>query len=56
MKGKKCTLILNTRWGYCCSPMQCSSISEAMRTAKAAGMPYRIFVNGKLYKSGWSMA
>ena len=56
MKGKKCTLILNTRWGYCLSPMQCGSISEALREARESGMAYRIFINGKLYKSGWSLA
>lgn len=52
-KGIKCEVILNTRWGYCLTPYQCKSISEAIRYAKNMDMAYRIFVDGKCVKSGW---
>ena len=50
---KKCTLVLNTRWGYCLAPMDCESISSAVRIAKESGMAYRVFVGGKCVKRGW---
>jgi hypothetical protein len=52
-KGIKCTVICNTRWGYCMTPRECKSISEAVRYAKDLGMAYRVFVDGKVVKSGW---
>lgn len=47
MKGKKCTLILNNRWGYEYTPIECDSIAEARRRGKDFfGFAYRIFVKG----------
>ena len=31
---KECTVICNTRWGYCMTPKKCKSIAEAIRYAK----------------------
>lgn len=50
---KKCTLILNTKWGYCMQPILCNSISEALKKAKDSEMAYRILVDGKMVKRGW---
>lgn len=50
---KKCTLICNTKIGYCISPVECKSIAAAVRYAKELGLAYRIFINGKCVKSGW---
>ena len=44
---KECTIICNTRWGYCMTPKKCKSIAEAIRYAKEMEMAFRIFVNGK---------
>ena len=52
-KAKECTIILNTRWGYCMQPVKCKSIAEAIRYAKEMEMAYRIFIDGKLVKKGW---
>ena len=52
-KPKECTVICNTKCGYCMQPYKCKSISEAIRYAKEMGMAYRIFVDGKCIKSGW---
>ena len=48
-----CTIICNTTNGYCLTPKQCNSISEAIRYAKEMKLAYRIFVNGKVIKRGW---
>ena len=53
MKAQPCKLVMNTRWGYVMHPVECKSIREALRIAKEDGMAYRIFVGGKLVKSGW---
>lgn len=54
MKAKPCTLVLNTRWGYILSPIDCDSIKQALGLAKDFGMAYRIFDHsGKLLRSGW---
>ena len=53
MKGKKCEIVFNTRWGYTMQPIACKSISEAIRLAKQTEMAYRIKVKGKTIKSGW---
>lgn len=53
MKGIKCTVVCNTRWGYIMSPKECKSKSEAKKYANDLGMAYRIFVNGKLTERGW---
>ena len=54
MKAQKCTLIVNTRNGYCLTPEEHSSIKEAARAAKESfGFAYRIFVNGKNIRSGY---
>lgn len=50
---KKCTLLLNTKWGYVLKPVCCKSIKEAIDIARETGLAYRIFVNGELKKSGW---
>lgn len=53
MKRIPCILIMNTRNGHVLAPIQCSSIREALRTAKENGLAYRIFVNGEQVKQGW---
>ena len=52
-KAIPCTVICNTRNGYCLTPKQCNSINEAIRYAKEMKLAYRIFVDGKCIKSGW---
>lgn len=52
-KSKECTIVFNTRWGYCMQPTKCKSIAEALRLAHEMQMAFRIFVDGKFYKSGW---
>ena len=52
-KAIECTVICNTRWGYCMQPVKCKSIADAIRYAKEMEMAYRIFVNGKLVRKGW---
>ena len=52
-KPKPCTVICNTKNAYCISPKKCSSIREAVRYAKELDLAYRIFIGGKLVKSGW---
>lgn len=52
--AKRCYVIVNTKWGYCCQPHYCNSISEAVRYANDLGMAYRIFdMNNNLIKKGW---
>ena len=54
MNNIPCTVICNTKMGYCMTPKKCSSIKEALQYARDLGMAYRIFdENGKLIKSGW---
>ena len=50
---RKCTLVLNTRWGYELAPVECRSIKEAITKAKESEMAYRIFIDGRLIKRGW---
>ena len=50
---KNCTIVFNTRAGYVMQPIQCRSISAALRLARESGLAYRIFIDGKLYKRGW---
>lgn len=50
---KECTIIFNTKNGYCLTPCKCKSISDALRKARETKLAYRIFVNGILYKHGW---
>lgn len=52
-KAKECTIICNTKWGFCMTPVKCKSIREALRYAKETGMAYRIFIDDKCVKSGW---
>ena len=52
-RGKQCVVVCNTKNGYCMSPKKCESIAEAVRYGKSLGMAYRIFVNGRVVKSGW---
>lgn len=51
-KAISCTVICNTKNGYCMQPVKKDSISAAMQYAKEMGMAYRIFVDGKCVKSG----
>lgn len=53
MKRTHCILIMNTRNGHVLKPVHCSSIRQAIRTAKEYGLAYRIIVNGKQVKHGW---
>ena len=53
MKAKACTLIFNTRWGYCLTPMQFPSISKALEHARASEMAYRILIDGHIVRTGW---
>lgn len=53
MKPIRCYFILNTSYGYCCAPVWCDSVREALRAVRASGMRYRIFdEEGKLIKRG----
>ena len=52
-KSIPCTVICNTKNGYCLTPVECSSIRKAIWHAKGLGLAYRIFVDGKCIKSGW---
>ena len=55
MKAQKCILIVNTRNGYCFTPKECNSISEAVREGRdSCGFTYRIIVKGKgVVRSGY---
>ena len=49
----ECTLVMNTRWGYCMRPAKCNSIRQALQIAEESGMAYRIFdKTGKQIRSG----
>lgn len=52
-KAKECTIIFNTRWGYCMQPIRCKSIAEAIRRARVEKMAFRIFVGKECVKKGW---
>lgn len=52
-KAKECTIIFNTRNGYCLQPQKFKSINQAIKEAKANKLAFRLFVNGLLVKSGW---
>lgn len=44
MKGKKCTLVVNTKNGYCFTPSSHNSINDARKRGKSScGFAYRIF-------------
>lgn len=48
MKAQKCTLIVNTRNGYCFTPVEFNSISKAVREGReSCGFAYRVIVKGK---------
>lgn len=55
MKGKKCTLVVNTKNGYCFTPTSHNSINDAVKCGKSSfGFAYRIFdENNKLIKRGY---
>lgn len=55
MKAIKCKLVVNTRNGYCLTPVKCNSIREAVREAKEyCAFAYRIFdESGKQIRSGF---
>ena len=55
MKSIPCKLIMNTKNGYILSPIDCKSINAALKIASENGLAYRIFVNGQLVKSGWTI-
>lgn len=49
-----CTVICNASLtGYIFKPVKCDSIRAGLRYAKDMGMPYRLYVNGKLARRGW---
>lgn len=49
-----CILLLNNKWGYVMSPIECDSIKEAEAIAEGMEMAYRIYdLNGKKLRSGW---
>lgn len=54
-RAKKCTLIVNNNWGYVYTPTKCKSIAEAYRKGRDywGGFSFRIFVDGKVVKSGF---
>ena len=54
MKGQNCTLIVNSRNGYCFTPEKHPSISSAIKSEKESfGFAYRIFVDGKCVRRGF---
>lgn len=55
MKRNKCTLIINCRNGYCLTPVECNSVSEAvMKGKEGTGFAYRIFDSkGEILKRGF---
>lgn len=54
MKSKKCKIIFNTTYGYCMRPIECDSISSALRLAHETNMAFRLFdENGNKIKHGW---
>ena len=53
MEKTPCTIVFNTKWGYCMTPIECESITEAINKAREAGMAFRIFVNGECVRRGW---
>lgn len=52
-KAKECTVICNTRNGYCLAPYKCNSIRQAVAHAKSLDLAYRTFIDGVCVKSGW---
>ncbi len=50
-----CTIIFNgPADGYIFAPIDCKSISSAMRLAEEWGFPFRLYDrNGKLLRRGW---
>lgn len=55
-KSIPCRLIINTRWGHCCTPMDFPSITAAVRYARGGngGFAYRVVsVDGKLIRRGF---
>ncbi len=55
MNSIPCNLVMNSPLdGYVFTPIECKSISEAIRIATSWKCPYRIFdTKGNLIKSGW---
>lgn len=51
--AKECTVVCNTKNGYCLTPHKFKSIREAVRYAKELGMAYRVFVDGQCVRRGW---
>lgn len=54
-KAQKCKLVINNRWGYVYTPIDCNSINEAYRMGRGyyGGFAFRIFIDGKVVKSGF---
>lgn len=53
-KSIPCTVVCNTKYGYCMTPKECKSIREALRYAKNMGMAYRIIdKEGNVIRAGW---
>ena len=55
MKRIKYTLIINCKNGYCLAPVECGSISEAVKKGnEGIGFAYRIFdMDGKIIRRGF---
>ncbi len=55
MKAKPCILCMNSSLnGYIFTPMECESISKALKIAREWGCPYRLFdAKGNLIRKGW---
>jgi len=49
MKAQECILIVNTRCGYCFTPIVCKSIREAIRKGRNdyGGFAFRVTVKGR---------
>lgn len=54
MKPVSCTLIINTASGYEMAPIECKSISEAVKLGRESyAFAYRIFVDGRIVRRGY---
>lgn len=55
MKKQECTVIFNTRNGYCLQPVKCASIRQALLLARENKLAFRLFINGVCVRKGWFM-
>jgi len=56
MRGKamKCSLVVNTRSGHACKPIEFPSVAAAVRWARSGngGFAYRVLVGGRVVRRG----